>query len=67
MWFKEGQPLSSLATKYESWKRKKVDGYEGDVKDEYNAKKSRPLKSCKAPLQKKENCDKNKIKQFPFY
>ena len=32
------------------------------MKDEYNVKKLRLLKSCKATLQKKKNCDKNQEK-----
>ena len=62
--FKETQ-LSS--TKYESWKRKKVDSYEGNVKNEYNIKNSRSWKSCKTTLQKKKNYNKTQEKkQFPF-
>ena len=47
-------------------KKEKLDGYEGYVKDEYNVKKSRPLKSFKASLQNKKNCDKNKEKTISF-
>ena len=36
------------------------------MKDEYNVKKSRPLKSFKASLQNKKNCDKNKEKTISF-
>ena len=49
-----GQLPSLLATKSPSRKRKKVNGYEGDGKGEYNVKKSKTLKSCKALLQKNQ-------------
>ena len=62
MWFKGDQLPPSLATKSGSRKRKKVDGYEGDVEDEYNVKKSKTLKSWKALLQKKKNHNKNQEK-----
>ena len=59
MWFKEGQPPSSLATKYESWKRKKADSWEESAEKEYDIEKSKSLKSCKSPLHKKKNYKKN--------
>ena len=58
LWFKEDQLPSSLATKCESRKRKKVNVNEGD-NNEYNVEKSRPLKSGRAQLQKNKNCVKN--------
>ena len=47
-------------------KKKKVDSYEGNVKDEYNVEKSRSLKSCKATLQKKKTYHKNQKSNFFF-
>ena len=68
VWFEGDQLPPSLATKSGSRKRKKVDGYEGDVKDKYNVKKSKTLKSCEASLQKKENLkQESRKKQFSFY
>ena len=52
--------------KTEVEKKKKVESYEGNVKDEYNVEKSRSLKSCKATLSKKNACDKNKKSSFLF-
>ena len=46
MWFKGDQFSSLLATKSGNRKKKKrVNGYKGDVKGEYNVKKSKTLKS----------------------
>ena len=67
VWFKEGQLPSSLATKYESWKLKKNDSQEESVEEDYNAQKRRLLKSCKSPLQKKKNCNKNQEKCNFFF
>ena len=41
---------------------KKENGYEVDVKGEYNVKKSKTLKPCTASLQKKSNYNKNQEK-----
>ena len=54
VWFKGDQFKLLLATKSGSRKIKTVNDYEGDVKGEYNAKKSEALKSCKVSLQKNE-------------
>ena len=59
MWFKGDQFPSSLVTESGIQKRKKVNGYEGDVKGEHNVKKSNTRKSCKSSLQKKNNRNKN--------
>ena len=46
VWFKGDQFPSLLATKSGNRKKKKrVNGYKGDVKGEYNVKKSKTLKS----------------------
>ena len=47
-------------------KKKKVDSYGGNVKDEYTVEKSRSLKSCKATLSKKKAFNKNKKSNFLF-
>ena len=62
MWFKEGQPPPSLATRCESRKRKKADSYEENVEKEYDIEKSKSLKSWKSPLHKKKNYKKNQGK-----
>ena len=45
MWFKGDQFPSLLATKSGNRKKKRVNGYKGGVKGEYNVKKSKTLKS----------------------
>ena len=37
-------------------------GFEGNMKEKCSVEKSRSLKSCKATLKKKKNCDKNQEK-----
>ena len=58
--------LDSLPSRNRSQKRKTVDGYEGDVEDQYNVKKCRTLKSCKVPQQKAKNYHKNKKRAILF-
>ena len=63
MWFKDDQFPLLLTNKCGSLKRKNVNGYKGDVKGEYNIKKSETLKLRKASLQKRSNYNKNQDKR----
>ena len=67
MGFKDDRFPLLLATKSGSRKRKKVNGYKGDVKGEYNIKISKTVKLWKSSLQKKNNYNKNQEKRnFQF-
>ena len=63
MGFKDDRFPLLLATKSGSRKRKKVNGYKGDVKGEYNIKISKTVKLWKSSLQKKNNYNKNQEKR----